>query len=433
MNRKSLLSVPVLLSILASAALAQYDFEDPPINYNTAEVDNVISRLQEKIDSDDVKMRYDAKTGYLKAVLEALEVPVNSQGLVFSKTSFQLRRISPNTPRAVYFNDDVYVGFVVGGTVVEIAAADPKLGAVFYSLDQNPTRRPQFKRHTYECTQCHAGSMTQGVPGHTVRSVYPGADGRAQLQHGSFISTHESPFKQRWGGWYVTGTHGDDHHMGNSSIRSTETPESLDRERGSNVVSLEDYFATSRYLSKHSDIVSLMVMEHQTQTHNAITKANYQAIWTARDCDVLNEALERPENFQSESTIRRYESGAKNVVDHLLMVDEYRLKSPVTGTSAYTEEFAALGPFDSQGRTLRQLDLQTRLFKYPCSYLIYSEAFDALPDSATGPIYRQLWEILTGKNTDEDYAHLSPKDRQAILEILRETKDDLPKYWASKK
>jgi hypothetical protein len=279
MNRKSLLTVPVLLSIFVSAAMAQYDFEDPPISYNTAEVDNVISRLQSMIDSDDVKMRYDAKTGYLKAVLEALEVPVNSQGLVFSKTSFQLRRISPNTPRAVYFNDDVYVGFVVGGDVVEIAAADPKLGAVFYSLDQNPTRRPQFKRHTYECTQCHAGSMTQGVPGHTVRSVYPGADGRAQLQHGSFISTHESPLKQRWGGWYVTGTHGEDHHMGNISIRSTETPESLDRERGSNVESLEDYFATSRYLSKHSDITALMVMEHQTQTHNAITKANYQAIW----------------------------------------------------------------------------------------------------------------------------------------------------------
>src|SRR5215510_13614103 len=83
------------------------------------------------------------------------------------------------------------------------------------------------------------------------------------------------------------------------------------------------------------------------------------------------------------------------------------------------------------GRSLRDLDLKRRLFKYPCSFLIYSETFDALPDAAKGAVYKRLWEILTGRDRSPRFAGLSQSERQAVLEILLETKSGLPEYWKS--
>ena len=79
---------------------------------------------------------------------------------------------------------------------------------------------------------------------------------------------------------------------------------------------------------------------------------------------------------------------------------------------------------------LRDFDLQTRLFRYPLSYMIYDAAFDALPDLAKERIYQRLLEILTGKDQSEAYARLSAADRRAILEIVRETKRGLPADWS---
>lgn len=414
---------------------AQFDFEREPINYNDATPDNAISRLQQKLEEGEQKLQYSPRDGYLPSLLELLGVPVESQGLVFSKTSLQVRRITPRNPRAIYFSDDIYVGHVPGGDLLEISVADPQLGAVFYTLNQRETAKPRLQRQTHQCTQCHVGSMTKRVPGHMVRSVYPAADGRPELKHGSFITTPASPLKERWGGWYVTGTHGRDHHLGNTTIRSSESPSSIDRGRGANVVELSSYIDPSRYLSPHSDLVALMVLEHQTEMHNLITAAHFQAIHTQTDALAMNRALEREDDYESESTLRRLSNAAEMVVEGLLFAGEYRLKAPVAGTSDFAETFASRGPHDAQGRSLRQFDLQTRMFKYPCSYLIYSEAFQALPVAVKSRVYARLGEILTSEalddsNADEDkFAHLSPADRLAIREILQGTLDDLPKDW----
>jgi hypothetical protein len=111
----------------------------------------------------------------------------------------------------------------------------------------------------------------------------------------------------------------------------------------------------------------------------------------------------------------------------MLFTEEAPLTARVTGTSAFAGEFAAEGPKDSKGRSLRDFDLRTRLFKYPCSYLIYSEAFDALPGALKETIYKRLFDILTGK--DKASESIQPQTRLAILEILRETKAGLPVYW----
>ena len=424
--------LPLVLACLAGAGIARgEDFDQPPINYSTATPENPITRLQKRIDSGEVKLSFTDDHGYLPAVLKELKVPVTSQMLVFSKTSLQRDRICPRTPRAVYFNDDAYIGFCRLGEVMEVSVPDPKLGTVFYTLTQEPTARPRFTRQTENCLACHL-SRHQGIPANVVRSVYPDREGHPILAGGSFRTDHASPLKERWGGWYVTGTHGKQTHLGNLILPKRTVPEDLTNDTGENVTDLKGRIDTGMYLSPHSDIVALMVLEHQAEMHNRITMANYQTRLAHRDADVINEMDNVPKGRLTESTSRRVDSAAEQLVKYLLFADETRLTDPVKGTSGFAEEFAQRGPFDRRGRSLREFDLNTRLFKYPCSYLIYSSAFDGLPASVKERTYRRLWDVLNGKESGKDFAHLNPADRQVIKEILIDTKQDLPEYWRAR-
>jgi hypothetical protein len=418
----------VFLAVGLAGAAPAHDFDRPPINYSTANTDNFVTRLQQRIDSGEVKLPFADEFGYLPAVLKELKVPTSSQMLVFSKTSLQRDRICPRTPRAVYFNDDLYVGFCRLGEVMEVAVADPQLGNVFYTLTQEPAAKPKFRRQTENCLSCHL-SRQQGIPALTVRSVYPDREGNPILSGGSFRTDHTSPLKERWGGWYVTGTHGKQTHLGNLILPRRTVPDDLVNTDGLNVTDLKGRVDTGLYLTPHSDIVALMVLEHQTEMHNRIAAANYQTKLAHRDADVINELDNAPKGRLTEGTARRVDAAAEQLVKYLLFSEETRLTDPVKGTSPFAEEFEKRGPFDNKGRSLRQFDLQTRVFKYPCSYEIYSPAFDGLPASVKERVYQRLSDVLTGKETGKDYAHLSPADRQAIKEILIATKPGLPAYW----
>ncbi len=405
----------------------QIDFEGPPIDYLNAEVNDPVAKLAKKVASGELKLKHDAKYGYLAASLEALNVPISSQSLVFSKTSLQLQKISPRHPRAIYFNDDVYVGFCQGGDVLEFATTDPQQGAMFYTLKQAQDRAPQFIRDRGQCLSCHATNRTQGVPGYLVRSVFADRAGHPILGSGTFNSDHTSPFKERWGGWYVTGMHGSMRHMGNR-VYTEENSVKSDREEGANTESLDGSISTAAYLSPHSDIVSLMVLEHQTQMHNAIAAANYETRHALYQSFQMNETLERELNHISDSADRRIDAAAERVLRYLLMCNEFQLRDKVSGTSGYAGEFSEKRIKDSKGRSLRDLDLKTRLFRYPCSYLIYGAAFDALPDQVRTRIDTGLLDILEGRNQSPTYGHLDMAMRREILEILKDTK---PGLWHS--
>ena len=405
---------------------AQLEFEQEPILYEDRAPNDPVARLAEKLKTGETALEYDDKLGYLPALLKELEVPASSQMLVFSKTSFQLRRISRRKPRAIYFNDDVYIGYVQGGDVVEISSVDPQQGAIFYTLSQEPSERPVPARDKGQCIICHASSRTQNVPGHLVRSVFPDESGQPHFGSGTFTTDHTSPFSERWGGWYVTGTHGKMRHMGNVAAASRSNPEELDREAGANVTDLTGFVKTEPYLEPTSDIVALMVLEHQTQMHNLITRANYEARHAAHYDGIMNAAFkDRPADYVSDTTKRRIASAGDKLLEYLLYKEEFPLASPVKGASRFTEEFAARGPRDKQGRSLRDFDLKTRLFKYPCSYLIYSPAFNELPEAMKDYVRTRLLEVLTRKDTQDDFAHLSLEDRANILAILKDTKPDL--------
>lgn len=412
-------------ALVQSTHAQRDDYSGPPINYMKAEVNDPVAKLARQVEAGKTELPYDDAQGYLPAVLKALEIPISSQTLVFSKTSMQRSRISPRRPRAIYFNDDVYVGFVQNGGVIEFAATDPRQGATFYTLEQSLEAKPQFIRDQGQCLTCHSSSRTQNVPGYLIRSVFANAGGMPEFGSGTFTTNHTSPFKERWGGWYVTGTHGDMRHMGNAIFNKRD--DDLDRDTHANLNSLDELVSTDPYPSPHSDLVALMVMEHQTQMHNAIAWANYETRRAIHQSEIMNEALGRPKGVLSESGERRISSAADRVLEYLLMCDEFALTSPVKGTSDFAAEFERRGVRDPKDRSLRDFDLATRMFRYPCSYMIYSDAFNGMPNKVRRRILSKLKQVLEGDVTGEDaekFVHLSDEDRRNIQQILAATKPE---------
>lgn len=410
-------------------ANAQLEFEGAPIHYETALVSDPVAQLQQKLDRSEAALKWDEKHGWLPSVLDQLDISQSSQLLVFSKTSLQLRRIMPSRPRALYFNDETYIGWVQRGDVVEVSTVDPRQGAIFYTLKQQITDSPKFVRDRGQCLICHASSRTKGVPGHLVRSVYPSRDGQPHFGLGTITTDHSTPFEKRFGGWYVTGSHGEMRHLGNA-IADDNRRDPIDPEPGANRKSLGQLVRTTPYLQPTSDLVALMVLEHQSQMHNLITRASFETRRAKHHDAVMNAALKRPADYSSESTGRRIDSAAEKLVEYLLFADEFRLTSSVAGVSEFAAEFSDIGPRDSKGRSLRDFDLQTRMFRYPCSFLIYSEAFDALPEPMLDAVYSRLFAVLNDETeftADDEFAHLSRSDRMAIREILAETKPEFHK------
>jgi len=428
-TRGAIVAAVVAAGLVAGRGRAQDEYERDPVAYSATAPDNAVERLQSRIDAGEVVLRHEERTGFLRPVLQALAVPVSSQALVFSKTSLQQQRISPRNPRALYFNDDVYVGYVRGGEVLEVSVADPRLGAVFYTLEQSPADRPRFVRQTDDCLICHGGAQTGGVPGHVVRSVYPDASGQPIFSAGSYRVDHTTPFVQRWGGWYVTGSHGGIGHLGNRTYLRRPDCDGPDGMEGLNVTSLDDRFDIDACLSPHSDLVALTVLAHQTAAHNAITKASFRTRTALHREMVLNRELGEPGTKRWPSTDTVIESAVEDLVDAFLFRNEAPLGEPIRGTSRFAAEFAAAGPHDSHGRSLRHFDLARRTFRYPCSFLIYSRGFDALPEEVRTRFWKRMDEVLSGADASGRHPHLSASDRSAVKLILAETKPGAPADW----
>jgi hypothetical protein len=387
----------------------------PAIQYFKAPVDDPVARLARRIEKGEVKLDFvPGRLGYLASLLRNLDINTDSQMLVFSKTSFQAPLISLHAPRALFFNDTVMVGSVQNSDLLELAALDPKQGVVFYTMSQK-NDKPRFDRSDV-CLQCHQGAATLGVPGIEVGSSYVGADGTPAFGAGFTAIDHRIPLEQRWGGWYVTGKTGGQTHLGNAIWHDRLNPQDLDTTNSLNVTSLEGRFNPSGYLAQTSDVVALMVLEHQTRMTNLMIRVG----WEMRIAQL---------DGKMDSAAAQVDAGIDDLVTYMLFAEETPLREPVEGVSGYTRTFPQRGPRDKQGRSLRDFDLKTRMFRYPLSYMIYSEAFDGMPQGVRDKVYRQLYDVLTGKETSDRYARISAADRRAVLAILRDTKKGLPEYW----
>lgn len=405
----------------ASTLQADDDFEHPPISYQDSSSKDPVARLFERIRSGDESLVPDSNGNYLKSLLHALNIPESSQCLVFSKTSMQILHIGPRTPRAIYFNDSTYVGMVVGSPILELAAIDPQLGTVFYTLERDE-KSFQIIRDRGQCLSCHATSRTERVPGVLVRSIYSDRSGRPRSGSSTYITDHRSPLDQRWGGWYVTGQHGTMRHLGNIFADDRDDPQKVDMEAGANWDQLPKTIPISNYLQNTSDIVALMVLEHQTRVHNLITRANYESRQATYLDGSMNVALGRPSDFVSESTQRRIASVGEALVGGLLFADEVELSSPIEGSSDFDREFQTRGPVDAKGRSFYQFDLKRRMFRYPCSFLILSEHFEGLPESVGDYVRNRFRDILSGKSKPPPGVRLSKSEMETIRIMLTEFK-----------
>ncbi len=403
---------------------------------DTTAVKDPIQRLQQMLDSGQITLEHDTLTGYLTGILRALKIPVSSQGFVFSRTSLQTDLISPWSPRALYFNDDVYVGFVQGSEFLEIATVSPTEGAAFYTFDQEMRARPKFKPSA-TCMSCHRsrtaenlgsfllGSAVADKSGYYLTAVHPGQTSDA------------TPIRDRFGGFYVTGTIAHGSHSGNVLSTKAFTEISSRANAGAELnftaqsqrTSVADLFDTSHYLNGHSDVVALMVLVHQTSVHNTIARVHDAAVKALREDSIVS-------RYQGDTTFAatrvvtspRLRQAIEELVRQLMFVGEAPFEGSMKGTTSFVKDFEKLGPRDSKGRSLRDFDLETRLFKYPLSFLIYSEGFESLPEAARRAVYQRLREILTEKDTNVDFAGISGPDRQAVLEILRDTKPEFNRF-----
>ena len=423
----------VALAAAGGLAVADEPYEREPIDYWKTPLTDAVTRFKQDLESGDLELDATTEKSWLRGVLAALKVPESSQVMVFSKTSLQRNRISPDTPRVLYFNDEVYVGYCQDGEVLEISVADPQLGAVFYSLAQDADDGPKLVRQGDNCLICHGSSPTRNVPGHLLRSVFVHPSGEPILSAATHRINQTNPLDERWGGWYVTGTHGPQKHLGNLVIQSRDVPDNVDNSAGMNLTALGDRFDATAYATVYSDIVALLVLEHQAEAQNLITQANFTTRQALHYQVTLNRELGEPADHVWDSVTSRIRNVGERLIQYLLFSGEAKLTHRVAGTSGFAEEFAQQGPRDRRGRSLRDFDLQRRLFRYPCSYLVYTPSFQSLPDEVRNYVYVRLWNVLSGQDQTKPFEHLTPDDRQAILEILRDTIPNLPNPWPAPK
>jgi hypothetical protein len=385
----------------------------------TAPAGDPAAELDARLASGQAHLEYRPHVGYLPSLLAALHIPVESQILVFSKTSLQVAQISPKTPRAIYFNDNVAVGAVPGGRLFEILTSDPKEGLAFYTLDTAEAAAPRLQRQGPECLSCH-GQLNPWAPGMIVANVVPQSDGTPlPITTGKLfdVTDTRTPYDQRWGGWYVTGTSGAMQHDGNTLL-DPANPDAFDPHAGANVTDLSARFDLAPYLATSSDITALMTLEHQVGATNLIGKVNAQMA-----------SLQGEGPGGRRATQADVDASITELARYLTYADEPPLPSPVKGVSRFAEVFAAQGPRDAKGRGLHELDLQTRLARYPLSFMIYSRAFEGLNTEAKARVEKAVFDTLSGAPGAPTLAHATPAERRAALEIAAATKPDLPTYW----
>lgn len=412
MFRPLLLPLALLATSLAAARAVEYpDFTEAPHHYWERPLSDRFTQLKLQLDAGQLQLETGSELTTLRDLLRVLEIPVSSQMLVFSTTSLQLRLITPENPRALYFNEDVYVGYIPGGKL-EIVAIDPTLGGIFYLMDMpRPGVRGQIERSN-RCMNCHAREDTGGVPGLVIRSVVPGPSGGSLVSFRQGKTGHDIPFSDRFGGWYLTGKHGLTDHWANLTGRlSAGKVIKYPLDPGS-------VYDASRFPVPTSDILPHLLHEHQAGFVNRVAQAGYRAR------AILEKSQPTPEERAE------LDAQARAVTRYLLFADEVPLPAGgVEGDNAFKADFLRNRRPGPGGLALKDFDLQSRLFRHRCSYMIYSAIFTGLPPAFKAQVYRQLGEALQETPENREYAYLPSAEKKAIRDILAATLRDLPSGW----
>ena len=421
----------MLVSLFAHSALGDEDpFERAPISYSRTIPQDAITVLKSRLASGEIRLEGDERQ-VVRSLLKALAIPEASQMLVFSKTSFQKDRINAAHPRAIYFSDEVYVGWCPGG-LVEIAAIDPVLGPVFYSFDPHAVQEGIRFQRDAECLRCHGGTFVREIPGLLARSVFTDTAGQPVLSLGSELVDATTPIEKRWGGWYVTALRAGPRHRGNVILSTEHEPVPQELAVRANLKSLDKLVDTEPYLTSSSDITALLVFEHQVSVQNVLTKANHECLRMMAYQKGLQKELKETvtEEPTYESVRHVFSNAAQEVMDALLSKNEAALpEKGIEGAGGFATAFQAGAKEAVGSHSLKQLDLHQRLFKYRCSYLIQSTSFDRLQPILRRRVLQRLGHVLSDPAPEPRYAYLEPAEREGIRQVVTASLGNLPVSW----
>jgi hypothetical protein len=394
-----------LLTLTASAAepyKTTLPFGDFPHDYWERQPTDAVTQLVERLRTGEAKLIGSGEKEVLLGLLKHLDVPVNSQLLVYSGTSLQSGLIRPENPRALYFNEETYVGFVPGGKL-ELASIDPAIGPIFYIVSPNPDGASYRAERTTRCMNCHAGNAMYRLPGFFTESVIPSSSGGSLDGFRRDLVGHTVKLEDRFGGWHVTGPHAKQFPLANLMGRSIQAKV----ERLANPPGKQ--FDLGRYPVPTSDLFTHLVHEHQLEFHNLVTLAAY----TAREVDKGREL--------SAEEIQRVNAVARDMVRYLLFAGEAKLPSGgVKPEPEFHRSFLARKKASNNGQSLRDLDLRSRLFKNRCSYMIYTRSFQEMPKLIKDRVMTGLQSALSDAGLPE-FNYLPQEERRAIRTILAET------------
>jgi hypothetical protein len=396
------------LALFAAAALPvraeeARGIENPLHGYWTRAAQDRFSRLKAEIESGRAALDGTSERAMLESVLRLLEVPASSQTLVFTATSLQKGLINARNPRALYFNDDTYVGYVPGGRL-EILSLDPELGGIFYILDRARGERPPRAQRERNCMNCHSPHYLGEIPALLLESVVPVMSGGGEKAFRREQTGHGVPLGERFGGWYVTGDAGFARHWGNLIY---EYGAQGRRERP---LAPGELFDWARYPVATSDVLAHLVHEHQVGFVNRVTVGTYRT----------RELLAG--EGSAEAVALEIEKLARAIVRYALFADEVPLPAAIAGDAAFKAAFLSTRKPAANGAALKDFDLRTRLFKLRCSYKVYSPSFTGMPPELKTRVHRLLARALDG--AEPEFTYLPAAERAAIRTILVETLPD---------
>ena len=427
MHMRALVVSLLLCSTLTGFSQFYNDYELEPHGYFSKDAKDPVTLLMKRVQRGEVLIKEPNGKPLVERLLRELGLNKDTQVLVFSRTSLQRREVSYSNPRALYFNESVYLGWMPNGRI-EIASFDPELGPIFYFQRELDDASSPLLARSRSCLGCHAGDATNFLPGSLGRSVYPDKSGRSLRSIDDYRrSGHHIPLHDRYGGWFVSGNHGAMRHMGNAIASREGGKITIDREQFANLEKLDRFFSTEAYPAPGSDIAALLVFDHQVTMHHRLVEAAYRARQSLFDSKLDPKETDVSKLSKGRSTDEFLE-GRDKVVDYLLFRDETPIPK-VSCDPAFRRAFSANRIADSRKRSLKDLRLDGRIFENRCSYMIYSPTFDQFPPMLKGAIYARIHEILTSPKPVEGFDYLGKDEKRRILEILHETKEDLPPGW----
>ena len=401
-------TVPKLLLLLFSfsgySVSLSVNFEDKIHSYHEKKPDDPFAQLKNELESKKIDLNFQNEKDYLNWLLNELYISKHSQLLVYSTTSLQLSRISPYNPRAIYFSDDLYLGYVPGGQI-EVIGIDPQLGAIPYIFDlpqKNEIKHPKIYRST-RCMKCHASQEFGGSPSLLLSSVIPAHGGGTidSFRKNSF--GHEIQFKDRFGGWHITGHNPFPISWANQiGVMSNNKVGRIPNPPGK-------YFKWEKYPTKSSSIISHLLLEHQVGFTNRCIDIIYR----------YRELISKTSNLEIDQKRKKFISqGTGKLLNYLLFKNEVPLENfRITSNDAFLNDFQTSSNNSSK---LRRLNLKSRLFDYRCSYMIFSNSFSGLPLEFKIELFNQLFKIMAPKqkSVPDEFSYLEEKEREIIHQVL---------------